>query len=323
MLVALVLICIFAAARLDWQLVLKQLRKADAPSEIAMAAAWIVALCIRPLRLMVLARALAPQSRPRYAPIWSADMVAMAMNSIIPMRAGDIMMTVTLGQNLGITTARATSVVLVDRFFDFATVMVIFATTLAIIPTSVAWAHQALVVCVATLSILSLGLWITIHKRKLWMWALERLVAKISSPRVDKALAQAHDLFEDFARIDNIKTASIVVLLSMCQWTAISASYWFGVGGVWPEVTFGAAAFAAAAVALSFIVPVAPGGFGVFHGAVVLALTIFSVPVEPAIAFAIVAHVLQMGSVLIFGILSVLAQGISLRSLAAFQNAQW
>lgn len=322
MFLALLLIGVFAASRLDWQLVLQRLREADASLMIGMAGAWIVALCIRPLRLMVLARALAPQSRPKYMQTWSADMVAMAMNSVIPMRAGDIMMTVTLGQNLGITTARATSVMLVDRFFDFATVMVMFATTLTMIPTSVPWAHQALVVCIATLSVLSLGLWLVIHQRRLWMLALERLFAKASSPFMSKVLGQAHDLFDGFARVDNLKTASLVVLLSTCQWTAVAASYWFGVGSVWPQVTFGASAFAAATVALSFIVPIAPGGFGVFHGAVVLALTIFSVPVEPAIAFAIVAHVFQLGSVLIFGVLSMLAQGISFRALAALRNVR-
>ena len=35
-------------------------------------------------------------------------------------------------------------------------------------------------------------------------------------------------------------------------------------------------------VIVSFVVPIAPGGFGVYHGVAVVALSLFGVPAEPA-----------------------------------------
>jgi uncharacterized membrane protein YbhN (UPF0104 family) len=64
----------------------------------------------------------------------------------------------------------------------------------------------------------------------------------------------------------------------------------------------------------------APGGFGVFHAASVLALSLFVVPVEPALAFAIIAHAFQLGSVLVLGTVALVGQGISLRSLVAIRK---
>jgi uncharacterized protein (TIRG00374 family) len=322
LLIGLLVVCTWAAIRLDWALVWKQLHGADATLEIGMGATWILALCFRPLRLMVLIRALVPQARPRYATIWSTDIIAMAINSVVPMRAGDIMMAVSLRQSLDISMARATSVMLMDRFFDFATVMVIFATTLSVVPTTAAWTHQALVVVLAAMFLLSGGLWLAISKRKFWISLLNGLSELTPSPHVKKWIARGCDLFEGFAHIDSFKVVSAAALVSACQWGTIATSYWFGINGVWPHAGFAGAAFAASAVALSFIVPIAPGGFGVFHGVVVLALGLFAVPVEPAFAFAIVAHALQMGSVLMIGVFSLLAQGIKLRSLFTIQNAE-
>ena len=45
-----------------------------------------------------------------------------------------------------------------------------------------------------------------------------------------------------------------------------------------------------AAVTLSFAVPLGPGGMGAFEASSVLALAVFDVPLEPAIAFAVIAH---------------------------------
>ena len=92
--------CGWAAAQVDWSQVMRQLREASFPFVSAMGLAWIAALFLRPLRMMVLIGAMAPKTARRYWPIWSADMIAMAANSVIPMRAGDMMIAFLLRQSL-------------------------------------------------------------------------------------------------------------------------------------------------------------------------------------------------------------------------------
>ncbi len=307
---------LWAWAKLDWGLVRHELGNADVSYEIAMAAAWILALFIRPLRMVVLIRTMAPEARRGYWPVWSADIVAMAMNSVIPMRAGDVMMAFSLRRSIGIRAARGTSVVVVDRFFDFATVLVIFVMTLAMAPTVIPWAQNITLSIVLALLLLAGGLWASIRFGGVWLELFERALSRALPQRVVQALRPAHDLVAGLALVDRLPIVGVVAALSVVQWAVITSSYWFGISAFLPGVSVAAAGFAACAVALSFIVPIAPGGFGVFHGAVVLALSLFGVPFEPALAFAIVAHAFQMGSVVVIGIVCFLWQGVSLRELA-------
>ena len=98
-------------------------------------------------------------------------------------------------------------------------------------------------------------------------------------------------------------------------WGLTWLSYTLGLYAVQNEVQSAAAAFNMAAVALSFIVPLGPGGMGAFEASSVLALAVFDVPLEPAIAFAVIAHLFQLGSVLLFAALSVLTGDIDHRAL--------
>jgi glycosyltransferase 2 family protein len=312
----------WAVARLNWPLIWRQLTAASMPLEIAMAAAWIAALCLRPLRIMVLMSAMAPNIERRYWPIWSADVIAMAMNSVIPMRAGDMMMAFVLHQGLGIGIVRGTSIVLVDRVFDFLTVIVMFVVMLAATPAVVPWAHHVTISLSIALSLLVAGLLITIRLHSVWSSLLDRACGLLRPQKAEKWRERVHEVFDGLAMIDRFGVIAAALGISILMWGSITASYWFGVEAVWPHMTVPAGAFAASAVALSFVVPLAPGGLGVFHGVAVLALSLFGVPAEPALAFAIVAHAFQMGSVLILGAASLLRQGISLRTLTAIRGAQ-
>jgi uncharacterized membrane protein YbhN (UPF0104 family) len=69
------------------------------------------------------------------------------------------------------------------------------------------------------------------------------------------------------------------------------------------------------AVALSFVLPLGPGGLGAFEAAAVVALSVFGVPLEAAIPFAVIAHAFQLGSALLLAMLAVTTQRIDYRSL--------
>jgi uncharacterized protein (TIRG00374 family) len=281
-----------------------------------MAFAWIAALLLRPVRLMVLLQAMAPQlPARRYGAVWSASIVAMGLNTVVPMRAGDMAMALLLNQGIGIGVPRAFSAMLVDRFFDFTTVIVMFVCALAVAPVAAAWTVGLLPSMSLAVIGLALGLWLLVHLRPFWLAVIGRLLSRLGAARRAAWQARAEELFGGFASIDRLPVLSAVILLSLALWLVIAASYWSGIAAVWPAAPPAAAAFAASAVALSFVVPITPGGVGVFHGACVLALSLFEVPFEPALAFAIVAHAFQVGAVMVLALVTSVIQGISLRSL--------
>ena len=75
------------------------------------------------------------------------------------------------------------------------------------------------------------------------------------------------------------------------------------------------AVFIQSVLALGIALPSAPAGLGVYEGTLVAALTVLSVGKETALGFAIIMHVVQLVSIAVLGIYSLVKQGNSLTLL--------
>lgn len=311
----------WAIARLDLHAVGQKLASASKLELAGMALAWLAALFIRPVRLLVLIRAIAPEVPRRYWAVWSADMIAMAVNSIIPVRAGDATMALVLRRFLGMSTARGFSAVFVDRFFDLATVVVLFVSALSVAPKVAPWAVNLPITLPIGLALFVGGVWLTVRLHKVWLRLLDRLLAPIAAERRERWSGRAHDLFEGLLAVNKPGVMASALLLSIVLWGMTATSYWLGTIAVWPGVPPAGGAFVAGAVALSFVFPAAPGAIGVFHTVTVLALSLFGVPIEAGLACAIICHAFQLSSVLVLAGVALVCQGVSVRSLATLKDS--
>jgi uncharacterized protein (TIRG00374 family) len=310
------------AKKLDWLTVGHKLAEAS-PSQVAlMGVSWIAALFVRPFRLLILIRAMAPEVKRRYFPVWCADLIAMGINSLIPMRAGDMAMALVLRQGLGLRTPRGFSAVLVDRFFDLLTVAAIFLACLSVAPSVAPWAGNLMVTKPIAFGAVAFGLWLVIRLRSVWQTMIDRTLAHFTPDRRKKWGGPIKDLFEGLAVIKHPGVMAPVVGLSVIFWALVATSYWFGARAVWPDAPFAAGAFTAGAVALSVIVPAPPAGVGMFHAVTVVALSLFNIPIEAALACAIICHAFQLVSVLVLAATALFAQGMSLRSLAELKRTR-
>lgn len=312
----------WAAGKIDWLGTWHQVASASVREQLAMAGFWLVALFVRPARLLILIRATAPGIQRRYWPLWAGDMIGMATNNVIPMRAGELVMVVVLRRFFRLSVAEASSLVFVDRFFDLATVIAIAVATLFAAPVMTAWASDVAMTMIAALSLLSVGLWLLVRMEDAWSGPLMRLLDSAAPRKSTKLKASINDLVAGLRTMGSGMVLARALACSVVLWTAIVLSFWFGIRAVWPGVPLTAAAFAASAVSLSFIMPIVPAGFGVFHGAVVLALSLYGIPLEPALAFAVVGHVFQVGSVFLFATIAALCNGISIKSLVIAGEAE-
>lgn len=307
---------VWAAAKLDWRVVGHNLAIASMPQLAGMAVAWLVTLFLRPIRLQILIRAMAPDVPSRYWPVWSADLIAMGMNSLVPLRAGDMAMAVVLRQGLGLRTARGFSAMMVDRFFDLLTVVVLFVSALSVAPSVAPWAVNLTTTLPIGFALLAIGLWLVIRLRKIFLGLLDRLLPSIGQVRGQRWSARLHDLFDGLAVVTRPGLIIPLLGLSALLWASTAASYWFGASSIWPATPVAAGAFVAGAVALGFVIPAPPAGIGVFHAIAVLALSMFDVPAESALACAIICHAFQLASVLLLATVALISQGMSIRSLS-------
>ncbi len=298
------------ATKVDWPAIREQLANASLPYIAGMVAAWVVSLFLRPLRLWVLLLGAIPEARPRYWPAFRADNIAMAINSIVPARAGEVAMAFTLRKSLGISTASSSSLVLVDRFLDFCTVVLIFVLSFSMSPGGVAWARVTTAWFVAVVVFFVLGLILAVRLRHIWISLLVRIAARLAPAHADRWEARIRDLFSVLSVVDDVRRMVLLMTLSGATWAMISLSFWLGLHSVWADISPAAAAFAASAVTLSFLLPIAPAGIGLFQGAAVLALQLFGVSASAALAFGILAHALQVGAILTLAAMSLAWQAV-------------
>ena len=316
----LIIICIFslgaawALSRLDWADFQRRILEAS-PTDLAlMLVLWVAALLLRPLRFQFLLRVLG-HARVPYAQVWAANMLGMAVNSFTAMRAGDVVVALFLRHRLGIDIHRTITVIATDALCDFLCVTILFMSALSFAPISPAWTSHAapllLVVSVAALATLALA----IRFRPSVLAGIDRLLGRMERGWGERLRGMAHDVLAGLAAISHWRVCLPLILISAAIWTVICGSYWFGMRAVFIAPSVAAASFTMAAVTLSFAVPLGPGGLGAFEAAAVVALSVFGVPLEAAVPFAVIAHAFQLGSALLLATLAVTTQKIDYRSL--------
>jgi glycosyltransferase 2 family protein len=313
LLVAFAALLYFAARVIDWPRLGQEFTAARPSYLVAMLAAWSAMLFLRPLRMMLLLGAVSRLVPGAYRIIWAAHVIGMAVNSIVPMRGGDLVMALLFRQRLGVSVPQALSIILVDRVCDTAAVAFVFLGALVFLPAAAPWSRGLALALIAGLVLGFAVLALMVRLRARFLAWLARNLARFERGMRWHAVAQ--DLLSGLATFRTARFTSAIALITVALWGTTVLSYWLGIRAVISGVSFAAAGFTVGAVGLSFIVPIAPGGFGVFHAAAVFALSAFGVPVEPALAFAIIAHALQLISVLVLAAITSLATGLDPRAM--------
>lgn len=304
-------------ARLNWQEFGERLAGASPSGLALMALAWVSSLLLRPVRFRYLLNVLGRVNGANYRTIWAAMVLGAAVNSFAPMRAGDVVLAVFLRQKLQVGMHQSFTVIIADWACDFLCVAMAFLGALAFAPVIAAWTDQAFVALVVVMIVGAIAVWGVLRLRVRVLTMIDRALARTVPQWRARGSEIAEKVLGGLAAISNWRIALPLMLISMLIWGLAWLSYWSGLRAVFPDAPAAAAAFNMGAVALSFIVPLGPGGLGAFEAASVLSLAVFGIPLEAAIAFAIIAHVFQLGSVVSFAMLAVLTRQIDYGSFRA------
>ncbi len=279
----------------------------------AMLATWLCWLALRPVRMRMLLAATAPHTSVSYNDAFGAHALGNALNGLLPMRAGEFAMLWVLNRRAHVPVANALSAVVLDRLCDLAGAICLLGVAILALPSRPQAVVEGLAAVTATV-LLGVGiLMVSVRLRGVAVMLVGRLLplrwhGKIL-PRLDALLSGLSVLARPAVLVR-------AVLLTAAIWTVTATSFTFGIGAVWPDVGLSTGAFTVGIAAMAFLVPAAPGGVGLFHAAIVFALSFFAVPAEAALAFALLTHALTLATGLAVAGLWTLRNGLDPRQIA-------
>jgi uncharacterized membrane protein YbhN (UPF0104 family) len=296
------------ALLVDWSAVARELSEAS-PTDLAlMLGLWVVWLVLRPMRMRALVRATGQGDALTRNDAFGAHAVGMAVNNLLPMRAGEVAMIWILRRRANVPAGSGASAVVLDRFCDLVGALGVLALALIWMPERPSAIERGLPVFVGALlaGLVALGVVVALRGRLLEI-AARLLPAKLLPP--------LGHLLDGLAVLGRPSVLLQVALWTAAIWGLATVSFFYGVRAVWPGATVVMGAFLLGVVALAFLVPAAPGGVGVFHAASVFALAVFGVPAEAALAYALLTHASTFVVVFAIALVWVLANGLDPRIL--------
>jgi len=242
-------------------------------------------------------------------------MIGYMTNAIIPLRLGDLVRAYLLGRRHGIAVSTTLSTVIVERFFDVLAIVII-----GLLVSTVLDLPPLVEVGLRTFAFLSMAGILLLYGLSFWdQWAkrLGWLNADTGRPRWLGAVLRRLDYFcSALVVLHDWKRLVATLVLTLAGWGVLSASLTMFVLSFGLKVPYLVGSFIMVATSLGAAIPSAPGSAGVFHALTVLALSVWSVPMEQAVAIGVLAHGVTITLHIILGLLCAWLAGIRVSSLS-------
>lgn len=277
---------------------------------------------LRAVRWRILLRPLAP--KVTFGTLFSATLIGGAVNTLLPARAGDLARPLVAHRRTGVPLSSIITTNVVERVFDLVGLLFILLLALALLP-RVQGPEGVLVENLRRygllLGIAGMAGMITLFfvaRNKAWfeprLAALVQRLPERPASVLARLLGGLMDGLVAMARPWDIAGA---IGISMLLWFNGALSIYVLFQAFDIPLPFGASAFTAVALALTVVLPQAPGFVGVFHMAIEKTLVLWGLEVSPAKGYAVVLWGVSFLPVTLFGLVALWREGISLGSLLA------
>jgi uncharacterized protein (TIRG00374 family) len=247
--------------------------------------------------------------------LWHAIAIGFAANNTLPLRLGEIVRMGAITRLGPVSFASAFASVAVERVLDALTAALLLAAALVTLrlPEGSEWAAKVTVVgVIAVVALIAAGLVAR------WPRLATRPVEVIlPSGRVRTMLvAVIHRLVDGLAALRDPRRAPAIVVWSLLIWLLNAASFWLAFRAFDIPVGFAGAILLQGALLVGIGLPSSPGYAGVFDVTIMLTLgSIFGVPRDVGLAYAIAYHVLTFVPITLLGVYSLLTTGLTLRGV--------
>jgi uncharacterized protein (TIRG00374 family) len=286
-----------------------QLGNARALPLVAIIVTVLGSLVTRAARWQVL---FLPGRKVPFKPVLGTLSISYMASTFLPLRAGELVRAVLLGQRERIPVPSVIGTILIEKLFDFLAIGVLLALLLALTPlpaaAQVAGISITSVILFGFAFVVALAIW---RKQTLMFVGLvERILPFGVGPRL-----RLRDAAANFAEgTDSLRHARLWLLL--LTWTAVTwlfsiASTAAGMAALSVPLNFAAVLFVVVLTSTGQAVPSSPGYVGVYHAAATLALTAFGVDPATAVGVALITHAFSYATLVIAGVVALWTGGYS------------
>ncbi|MFO0095291.1 MAG: lysylphosphatidylglycerol synthase transmembrane domain-containing protein [Gemmatimonadaceae bacterium] len=305
-----------------WQVV----RSASLP---LLAACTLVATAIVPIRARKWLPILEPVVGPvPLGPLWRGTAIGVMMNNVVPLRAGEFARAFALSREVprvALTTALGS--LAVDRIFD---ALVVFAMMFAALldprfPSNVDIAGRTLGELATGGVGLVIGALVACYVVVLQpqrIVGLVRLIARRFAPRYQDPLVGFVELgVGSLAVLTDTRRFMAVLLWTVLHWGTHALALYLGFLAIGIDAPLSAAFFLQGVLAIGVAVPSSPGFFGVFEVAATVGLSVYGVPKDLAVSWALSYHLLSFIPITVIGAVYFARLGLSVDSVRGAQRA--
>ncbi len=288
----------FAVRGVDWAATLIVLERTSVLALMVPTAWFSLSFILRAYRWQ---RFVQPLEILPIRPFFSATMIGFMANDVLPLRAGELVRAYALSHltSVRLTTALATTVL--ERVWDVIIIGLLFVWVLPRFPLP-EWVAQTntvlLVVCMAGL----VGAW----------WVARREEGIQLSWLPERVAALAQHFIEGLRALQNVSLVAQIVLMSLTMWLVLAVYYWLLLWACGIVLPLEAGLVLMVVAAFGAAIPAAPGFVGTFQYAIILGLSLFSIPKGEALGFSIIAHLAQLLPVIGVGLITLMRSGLPL-----------
>jgi uncharacterized protein (TIRG00374 family) len=257
-----------------------------------------------------------PDRRVPFRPLLETLAISYMASTFLPLRAGELVRAVFLGQRESLPVARVVGTILLEKLFDFLAIGIMLGALVGatVLSLSAPLPREALAAG-AFASIAILGGFAFVVALALWR---EPTLAVVAWVQRLLPLGLGHRLrlersVRHFAEgTDSLRIPRLWVPLlgwTVATWLLSIVATWGGVASLGVQPTLAAVLFVIVLTSTGQAVPSSPGYVGVYHAAAALALQAFGIPAPTAIAIALVTHAFSYGSLVIAGLVALWTGG--------------
>jgi glycosyltransferase 2 family protein len=247
-------------------------------------------------------------------------MIGYMVNAIVPLRLGDLVRAYLLGRRHGIAVSTTLSTVVVERFFDVIAIVVI-----GLLVSTVLDLPPLVEIGLRTFAVVGVAGACVLYGLSFWGEGINRLAwRKTDSGRLrwlDPVLQRLDYFCKALTVLHDWRRLLAASAFTLAGWSVLSASLSMFALSFRLQVPYLAGALMMVATSLGASIPSAPGSTGVFHALTVLALSVWSVPTEEAVAVGVLAHGVTIALHIVLGVLCASLVGIRLLSLTRIRHA--
>ncbi len=271
---------------------------------------WWVVPSLAVLAVSVFLRALRWQllfhreTRPPLGAVTAASLVGLAVNSMLPLRAGEAARVIALNRRARTSPAECVATVGLERVLDVFCLLLLLLVTLPWLP-EVQWVGAAATVALVLAVVLGsvAALFAIFGERPFHV--LDRLLRRLPFGHMDWVEHAAANFGRGLVALRDVKLALTALGLTTLGWVLSAFSFWLLTLAFDLGLPPASGVLILTAVGFSVILPAAPGALGVFEAAVVVALDAYDVPASEALSYAFVLHAMNLIPYLVAGAVAV------------------